>query len=149
MVDSPQLNSSPITSEKQSSPRPRSPPPAQAQSNASKHTGSTRGRPLVDVIGAQFPAFDCESAVIFPFQDETARDETFQKELNEMLLDAALETHAWASARPFHETEMATRKYEQQIMAVQGQENEQEKTRQKLNEFVTRMRSALAALTGL
>jgi hypothetical protein len=33
----------------------------------------------VDLIGAQFPAFDCESAVIFPFQDDTARDEAFQK----------------------------------------------------------------------
>lgn len=79
MVDSPHRHSSPITSEKQSSPRPRSPPRAQAQPNASKNTASTRVRPLVDVIGTQFPAFDCESAVIFPFQDETARDEAFQK----------------------------------------------------------------------
>ncbi|KAJ7042512.1 hypothetical protein C8F04DRAFT_1076184 [Mycena alexandri] len=81
-----------------------------------------------------------------------------------MLLDAALEAHAWASARPFHETDMATEMYEKQIMQVQQQESEQgmlarplnppsffslvfEKTRQRLNEFVARMRSALAALT--
>ncbi|KAJ7783490.1 hypothetical protein DFH07DRAFT_787965 [Mycena maculata] len=157
--------SSPSTSGKGSSPRPCSPPPpAQPQSSINP----SRSRPLVELIGSQFPAFDCESAVVFPFQDETARDDAFQKELNEMLLDAALETHAWASARPFHETEMATRKFERQIMAVQEQENEQgmlttrplpsffflvllffEKTRQRLNEFVTRMKSALAALTGM
>ncbi|KAJ6509267.1 hypothetical protein C8R47DRAFT_1098017 [Mycena vitilis] len=141
-LDSPHLDSSPIVSEKQSSPRPRSPPPAQPQ------PVSTRGPSTLELIGSQFPAFDCESAVIFPFQDEAARDDAFQKELNEMLLDAALEAHAWASTRPFHETERATGKYEQQIMAVQAQENDQEKTRQKLNDFVTRMRAALAALTG-
>ncbi|KAF8213341.1 hypothetical protein K438DRAFT_1473049, partial [Mycena galopus ATCC 62051] len=126
---------------------------------------STRGRPLAELIGTQFPAFDAESAVIFPFQDETARDEAYMKELNEMLLDAALEAHAWASARQFQETDMATHKFEEKIMAVQAQENEQgmltswppplqfffsfEKTRQRLNDFVTRMRSALAALTGM
>lgn len=42
-----------------------------------------------------------------------------------MLLDASLQTHAWASARPFHETDMATRSFEQQILAFQAQENEQ------------------------
>ncbi|KAF7339877.1 hypothetical protein MVEN_01904700 [Mycena venus] len=119
------LNSSPVACDKPSSPHPRSPPSARPQStSANKSTTRSRG-PLAEVIGAQFPAFDCESAVIFPFQDETARDEAFQKELNEMLLDAALQTHAWASARPFHETDMATRKYEQQIMTLQAQENEQ------------------------
>ncbi|KAJ7919167.1 hypothetical protein B0H13DRAFT_1990678 [Mycena leptocephala] len=122
------------------------PSPAQALSSTNRNAPSTPL--LVDIIGAQFPAFDCESAVIFPFQDDTARDEAFQKDLNEMLFDAALQTHVWASARPFHEADIATRKYERQIMAIQGQENQQEKTRQKLNEFVTRMRSALAALTG-
>ncbi|KAJ7492887.1 hypothetical protein FB451DRAFT_1219980 [Mycena latifolia] len=135
-------DSSPSTSEKVSSPRPCSPPPA-AQSDI-----KPRSRPLVELIGSPFPPFDCETAVVLPFQDETARDEAFQKELNEMLLDAALETHAWASARPFHETDLATRKFEKQIMSVQEQEREQEKTRQRLNEFVTRVKSALAALTG-
>ncbi|KAJ7169613.1 hypothetical protein C8R46DRAFT_1089365 [Mycena filopes] len=154
MADSPSRHSS-------SSPRPPSPPPAQPKST---NKTSSRNRPLVELIGAQFPAFDCNSAVVLPVQDETARDEAFQKALNEMLLDAALETHAWASARPFHETEMATEKYEKQLLKVQQQEHEQgmltarpppsflsrfsEQTRQRLNEFVARMRSALAALTG-
>ncbi|KAJ7139858.1 hypothetical protein C8R44DRAFT_765595 [Mycena epipterygia] len=141
-------DSSPSATEKISSPQPSSPPSAGQAQSSIRHPFS-RNRPLVELIGAQFPAFDCETAVILPFQDEAARDEAFQKELNEMLLDAALETHAWASVRPFHETEMATRKFEQQIMHVQDQESEQEKTRQRLNEFVTRMKSALAALTGI
>ncbi|KAJ6604384.1 hypothetical protein DFH09DRAFT_1122516 [Mycena vulgaris] len=137
--------SSPSTSEKASSPRACSPPPA---AQPSIKNPLPRTRPLVELIGAPFPSFDCETAVVLPFQDEAARDDTFQKELNEMLLDAALESHAWSSARPFHETDLATRKFEQKIMAVQAQEHEQEKTRQRLNDFFTRMRSALAALTG-
>jgi hypothetical protein len=63
-------DSSPISSEKLSSPRPRTPPSAQLK--------NTRV-PLADLIGAQFSPFDLESDIIFPFQDETVRDETFQK----------------------------------------------------------------------
>ncbi|KAJ6519560.1 hypothetical protein C8R45DRAFT_951908 [Mycena sanguinolenta] len=152
---------SPISSPAPSSPHSRSPPSAQLQSKTQENSGSARGRPLVELITTPFPAFDCESAVVVPFQKETARDDEFQKELNEMLLDAALQAHAWASARPFQETDIATRKFEQEIMVLQAQENEQgmpppsllflffEKTRQRLNEFVTRIRSALAALTGM
>jgi hypothetical protein len=64
------LDSSPIPSEKPSSPRPRTPPSAQLK--------KTRV-PLADLIGAQFSPFDLESDIIYPFQDETVRDETFQK----------------------------------------------------------------------
>ncbi|KAJ7130092.1 hypothetical protein C8R43DRAFT_1025769 [Mycena crocata] len=143
MLGSPPAPHSPSTSEKASS-RPCSPPSA-AQAQTNTQSQSRRRRPSID-LSAPFPAFDCEDAIIFPFQDETARDDTFQKELNEMLLDAALEAHAWASARPIHETDLAVRKFETQILHVQEQEGEQEKTRQRLNEFVTRMKSALAAL---
>ncbi|KAJ7102193.1 hypothetical protein B0H15DRAFT_813560 [Mycena belliarum] len=122
-MDSPSRHdSSPHTSEKASSPRPCS-PPSSAQSKVKTHL--PRSRPLVELIGAPFPPFDCETAVVLPFQDEAAKDEAFKKELNEMILDAALETHAWASARPFHETDLATRKFEQQIMSVQEQERDQ------------------------
>ncbi|KAJ7462642.1 hypothetical protein B0H11DRAFT_2053689 [Mycena galericulata] len=158
--------SSPSPSRKASSPRPCSPPPP-AQPQSSLNPSRSRGH-VVDLIGAQFPTFDCHTAVVFPFQEENARDDAFQKELNEMLLDATLQVHAWASARPFHETEIATQKFEKQIMTVQEQETEQgmlttrphpsplflvflffEKTRQRLNEFVTSMKSALAALTAM
>ncbi|KAJ7225779.1 hypothetical protein GGX14DRAFT_422310 [Mycena pura] len=141
MSGSPLRLRSPSTSEKLSSPQSCSPP-------TSGQTSMAR-RPLVELIDSQFSPFACEDAVVFPFQDETARDQAFQKEINEMLLDAALESHAWSSSRPFHETDAATRKFETQIIAVQQQESEQEKTRQRLKEFVTRMRSALAALTGM
>jgi hypothetical protein len=46
-------------------------------------------------------------------------------ELNEMLLNATLDAHAWASARPFYETDLATRKFEQQIRSLQEQEADQ------------------------
>ncbi|KAK7064449.1 hypothetical protein R3P38DRAFT_2824618 [Favolaschia claudopus] len=165
MSDSPSVDSSLAAQEPvhNLSPTPNL-PSAQPQAKPNRRTG--RGS-LVELVEAEFTPFDCEEGVIFPFQDETARDDAFQKELNEMLYDAALQTHAWASARPFHETDTATRKYEQQIMGIQNKENEQgmltnrppslfpfvslvfEKTRQRLNDFVTRMRSALAALTGM
>ncbi|KAJ7275308.1 hypothetical protein B0H12DRAFT_251300 [Mycena haematopus] len=141
------LEGSPISSVEPSSPHSRSPPAAQPQPTNQKT--SARGRPLGELIGTQFPPFDCECAIVVPFQNETARDEAFQKELNEMLLDASLAVHAWASARPFQETEMVTREFERDIMSLQATENEQEKTRQRLNDFVTRMRSALAALTEM
>nr|GAT49782.1 predicted protein [Mycena chlorophos] len=102
-------------------------------------------RPVTEIIENEFRAFDCDS-IIVPFQAETARDATFQQEMNELILEATLEMHAWASARPFLETDAATSKYEQQVLELQQQENEQEKTRQRLQEFVTRMRTALALL---
>lgn len=71
-------DSSPSTNEKISSPRPSSPPPAGQAQSSIRHP-SSRDRPLVELIGAQFPAFDCDTAVVFPFQDEAARDEGFQK----------------------------------------------------------------------
>ncbi|KAJ7786035.1 hypothetical protein B0H16DRAFT_1488960 [Mycena metata] len=124
---------SPMTSDKLSSPRPQSPSAAQPRSTQSTNNSKPSTRNLIDMIEAPFPSFDCNSAVVYPFQDETARDEAFQKALNEMLLDAALETHAWASARPVHETDTATEKYEKQIMDVQQLESEQGMSAQPLN----------------
>ncbi|KAJ7071289.1 hypothetical protein C8F01DRAFT_1109890 [Mycena amicta] len=121
-------------------------PPTSAQPDNSFALAKRRARNITVEIESEFQGFDCENNVIFPFQDESARDSAFQKELNDMLLDCTIEMHAWASARPFHETDAATTKYEKQIMALQHQENQQEKTRQRLQEFVTRMRTALAAL---
>ncbi|KAF7306686.1 hypothetical protein MIND_00460300 [Mycena indigotica] len=113
------------------------PTPAQPQ---------TRRRPLIQAIESAFPAFDCDAAVVHPFQDENQRDTEFQKELNEMLLNCTIEMHAWASARPFYETRAASSTYESQLQEIQLKEREQEKTRQRLQEFVSQMRSAMALL---
>lgn len=124
--------------------------------------------------------------------------------LSAMLLDSIIETHAWAAARPKHESQTAAQKYEQKISEVMNVEREQgtfttpptssslsvvfvgrprsnsallatpscnssvffdhlrpwysppclsipnaEKTRERLNHFVTQMKTALAALTGI
>ncbi|KAK0458776.1 uncharacterized protein EV420DRAFT_1230020, partial [Desarmillaria tabescens] len=121
-------------------------------------------RPLTEIIGQTFPSFDHQSIVVKPFEEESARDVAFSQELSAMLLDVVLETHAWASARPKHESQVAVQKFEKKISQVMEVEKEQgmspfslsslpsvifEQTRERLNEFVSRMKTALAALTGL
>ncbi|KAK0480596.1 hypothetical protein IW261DRAFT_1607218 [Armillaria novae-zelandiae] len=127
-----------------------------------------RDRPLTEIIGQTFPSFDHHSIVVKPFEEESARDIAFSQELSAMLLDVMLETHAWASARPKHESQVAVQKFEKKISQVMEVEKEQgaspfslqslpsvifvlftEQTRERLNEFVGRMKTALAALTGL
>ncbi|KAK0220212.1 hypothetical protein IW262DRAFT_1482755 [Armillaria fumosa] len=123
-----------------------------------------RDRPLTEIIGQTFPSFDHHSIVVKPFEEESARDTAFSQELSAMLLDVMLETHAWASARPKHESHVAVQKFEKKISQVMEVEKEQgtspfslsslpsvifEQTRERLNEFVGRMKTALAALTGL
>ncbi|KAF9027725.1 hypothetical protein BDZ89DRAFT_921362, partial [Hymenopellis radicata] len=115
-------------------------------------------RPLSDIIGQPFTPFDHQAAVVRPFADESARDATFAQELSAMLLDVMLETHAWAAARPKHESQVAVQKFEKKISEVMEVEKEQgiritdrhlEQTRERLNDFVCSMKNALAALTGL
>ncbi|KAF8916459.1 hypothetical protein CPB85DRAFT_1289784 [Mucidula mucida] len=106
-------------------------------------------RPLSDIIGQPFTPFDHQTAVVRPFADESARDAAFAQELSAMLLDVMLETHAWAAARPKHESQTAVQKYEKKISEVMEVEKEQEQTRERLNNFVCSMKNALAALTGL
>ncbi|KAH0580829.1 hypothetical protein H2248_011987 [Termitomyces sp. 'cryptogamus'] len=50
---------------------------------------------------------------------------TFATELASMLLDAILETHAWAAARPKHESSLAAQNIENKIVSVMNTENEQ------------------------
>ncbi|KAF9078784.1 hypothetical protein BDP27DRAFT_1153118, partial [Rhodocollybia butyracea] len=125
-------------------------------------------RPLNEVIGESFAPFDHQKVVVRPFTEETARDTSFEQELGQLLLDAIIETHAWAAARPKFESQLAVQKLEQKISDVIEVEKTQgtsfstpldslslwpallfEQTRQSLHEFVTRMKTALAALTGL
>ncbi|KAF9027734.1 hypothetical protein BDZ89DRAFT_793126 [Hymenopellis radicata] len=125
-------------------------------------------RPLSDIIGQPFTPFDHQTAVVRPFADESARDAAFAQELSAMLLDVMLETHAWAAARPKHESQVAVQKFEKKISEVMEVEKEQgmlapsplfslssipslifEQTRERLNDFVCSMKNALAALTGL
>jgi hypothetical protein len=84
-----------------------------------------------------------------------------------MLLDLVIETHAWASSRPKHESTATTQKFEKRIDDIIRVEQEQgngcfslssihltsapsvDSTRERLNDFLNRMRTALAALSGL
>ncbi|KAG7095383.1 hypothetical protein E1B28_006140 [Marasmius oreades] len=124
-------------------------PTSSAPTLLKSHLPVDTDRPLTEVISEPFMPFDHQAAVVDPFTREMARDANFEQELGTMLLDLILETHAWSSARPKYESQMAIQKLEQKVTDVVEIEKEQEKTRNNLNEFVTRMRTALAALTGL
>lgn len=126
------------TADKMSSPPVSSPTPVPQLQNR-------RPGPLTDLIAQSFAPFDHQSAIVGPFSEEANRDIAFEKELSAMLLDVVLEMHAWAS-RPKHETHIAIAKFEDRISDVMEKEKEQETTRERLNEFVTRMKTALAVL---
>ncbi|KAG6854102.1 hypothetical protein C0991_010516 [Blastosporella zonata] len=150
-----------IVSPPSTKPNPKTPtlPPASA----------TQPRPLADIIGETFPPFDHRAIIVLPFNSELSRDSAFEKELASMLLDALLETHAWAAARPKHESSVAAQNIEKKIVSVMETEKEQgmyllrprsymcpslravivDKTRQQLNQFVTQIKTALSTLTGL
>ncbi|KAI0819412.1 hypothetical protein BC628DRAFT_1332985 [Trametes gibbosa] len=142
-------------------------------SSASGAVASSEGeilakkRPLSEVISETFPPFDHRSKVVGPFDDETRRDAEFIEKLNVMLLELILEFHAWAAARPMCESDKNADTLEKEVRSLRDAEKEQgrshpspsstatpasgfvEQTRQRLNEFITRIKLALAALTGL
>ncbi|KAI0327225.1 hypothetical protein GY45DRAFT_1284118 [Cubamyces sp. BRFM 1775] len=117
-------------------------------SNGSPESAGTK-RPLSEVLSATFTPFDHRAKVVAPFDDESKRDAEFARKLNSMLLELILDFHAWSAARPAHETDKAADSLEKELKGLQNTEQEQEKTRQRLNEFITRIKLALAALTGL
>ncbi|KAI0346508.1 hypothetical protein BDW22DRAFT_1352610 [Trametopsis cervina] len=71
------------------------------------------------------------------------------QELSRMIIELMLEFHAWSTSRPAHESDKMADTLEKDINAIMEKEQEQEKTRQRLNDFVNRIKMALAALTGL
>ncbi|KAK0232302.1 hypothetical protein EDD85DRAFT_847311 [Armillaria nabsnona] len=62
------------------------------------------------------------------FEEESVWGVAFSKELSAMLLDVVLETHAWASFHPKHESGLAVPKLEKKISQVMEVEKEQEQT---------------------
>ncbi|KAI0631092.1 hypothetical protein C8Q77DRAFT_1074956 [Trametes polyzona] len=129
----------------------------------------TQKRPLSDMLSQTFAPFDHHSKVVAPFDDETKRDAEFIEKLNTMLLELILEFHAWSAARPMYESDKTADTLEQEVKALREAEKDQgrsllsstpspctmpapgfvEQTRQRLNDFITRIKLALAALTGL
>ncbi|PCH35231.1 hypothetical protein WOLCODRAFT_139815 [Wolfiporia cocos MD-104 SS10] len=119
----------------------------------SQQEGDARSRTekqsISEIIAETFPPFDHRTAVVEPFDNESKRDAEFLEKLNVMLLELVLEFHAWSTARPMHESDRTADALEKEVKAVVELEKEQEKTRQRLNDFVTRIKLALAALTGI
>ncbi|KAE9407965.1 hypothetical protein BT96DRAFT_914307 [Gymnopus androsaceus JB14] len=111
---------------------------------ASTHSGSVapESRPLTEIIGEKFAPFDHQRLVVGPFTEETARDSTFEEELGPYSSMRSIETHAY-------ESQLAVQKLENKISDVIEVEKAQEQTRQRLNDFVVHMQTAIAALTGL
>ncbi|KAH9947501.1 hypothetical protein B0H21DRAFT_778458 [Amylocystis lapponica] len=126
-----------------------SPPSSPVPTSSQRFTQPSKNRAIAEVISETFPSFDHRSAVVEPFDNESKRDAEFLEKFNDMLLDLMLEFHAWSTARPTRESDRTAEELEKEINSVIEQEKEQEKTRQRLNDFVTRIKLALAALTGL
>ncbi|KAM6494684.1 hypothetical protein JOM56_009307 [Amanita muscaria] len=79
---------------------------------------SPQDRSLAETIGLPFPEFDHKQEVIDPFSEDENRDQAFQEELTEMLLDALIETHAWSTARLKPESLAAAEKFEAGISNI-------------------------------
>ncbi|KAI0760207.1 hypothetical protein C8Q74DRAFT_1294662 [Fomes fomentarius] len=112
-------------------------------------TTSALNRPISDLLTETYSSFDHRARVVGPFDDESKRDAEYVKKLNSMLLELILDFHAWSAARPTHESERTADMLEKEVKVLMEAEKEQEKTRQRLNDFITRIKLALAALTGL
>ncbi|KZT04478.1 uncharacterized protein LAESUDRAFT_814078 [Laetiporus sulphureus 93-53] len=117
-------------------------------------------RAISEIISDTFPPFDHRSVIVEPFDSEVKRDAEFLEKLNDMLLEVMLEFHAWSTARPSFESDRAADALEKEVKTVMDMEKEQgmcrhpqssliEKTRQRLSDFVTRIKLALAALTEI
>ncbi|KAI0738996.1 hypothetical protein C8Q80DRAFT_1079236, partial [Daedaleopsis nitida] len=119
-------------------------------------------RPMSDVLSETFPSFDHQAKVAAPFDNEAKRDAEFLRKLNAMLLDLIVDFHAWSAARPGHVSDRTADTLENEVKVLMETEKEQGRcspspsssssrslTRQRLNDFITRIKLALAALTGL
>ncbi|KAK7678306.1 hypothetical protein QCA50_018654 [Cerrena zonata] len=128
-----------------------------------KDEGSTRvKRGVSEIITDIFEPFDHRGKIVTPFDSENKRDADFQEKLSLMLLELMLDFHAWSSARPLHESDKTADRLEKEINELIETEKDQgmfsvsspspsfvEKTRQRLKEFIDRIKMALAALTAL
>ncbi|KAJ7630677.1 hypothetical protein FB45DRAFT_1027873 [Roridomyces roridus] len=118
------MSSSPSRPQSQSSPT--------CTPSAAQPPSTALSRPLAELVGASFAPFDTDT-VVLPITQENNRDVDFQRVWLHLLrqlaverfLDAALEAHAWASARAFHETQVATETFEKQIVEIQATEHDQ------------------------
>ncbi|KAK7676160.1 hypothetical protein QCA50_020871 [Cerrena zonata] len=130
---------------------------------ASKDEASARAkRGVSEIITDVFEPFDHRGKIVTPFDSENKRDAEFQEKLSLMLLELMLDFHAWSSARPLHESDKTADRLEKEINELMETEKDQgmfsasspppsfvEKTRQRLKEFIDRIKMALAALTAL
>ncbi|KAI0090337.1 hypothetical protein BDY19DRAFT_939669 [Irpex rosettiformis] len=121
------------------------------EDNRSVTTVTSAGRDAspVSLVMQSFPEFDHRGTIVKPFDVEGKRDSEFQDKLSKMVIELMLDFHAWSTSRPVHETETTADALEKEVNVIMEIEKEQEKTRQRLNEFVNRIKMALAALTGL
>ncbi|KAM5533985.1 hypothetical protein V8D89_012305 [Ganoderma adspersum] len=139
----------------------------------SRSASSTARKSVTAILSQSLPSFDHGAQVVTPFENETKRDAEFLEKLNTMLLELIIDFHAWSAARPAHEGEKMADLLEKEVKTLRDAEKEQgtsapspspspppppspsaslsvvEQTRQRLHDFITRIKLALAALTGL
>ncbi|KAF8814776.1 hypothetical protein BYT27DRAFT_7058753, partial [Phlegmacium glaucopus] len=132
----------------------------------SEASSSASERPLAEIISEKFLPFDSTTYIINPFSAEAARDVMLEEEYTTMLLEAILQTHAWATSRFKRKAQLECQELENQNHTIINMEREQgmcsptpsssisasslsSSARESLANFVTQMKKALAALTGV
>ncbi|KLO13352.1 hypothetical protein SCHPADRAFT_828187 [Schizopora paradoxa] len=134
--------------------------------NSNSQTRRSAG-PLEDTLANPFAPFLQEEVLVTPYRSELNKDAEFQEQLNSMLLSFVLKFHSWSTSRPAVETAAAGSKLSddaQNIIAIEKEQGMSQfrpsffgmplprdsfESRQRLLEFISRMKDALAVLTGL
>ncbi|KAI5120084.1 hypothetical protein M0805_001241 [Coniferiporia weirii] len=123
-------------------------PIANAFAPCGERSTNTASQKSVDISLAEpFAQFSHENVLVGPYDDELRRDISFQDQFHQQLLEFLLEFHAWSTSRPELESATAGDALFEETQAILNVEGEQESSRIRLLEFITRIKAALAALT--
>ncbi|TEB34160.1 hypothetical protein FA13DRAFT_70126 [Coprinellus micaceus] len=125
--------------------------PSMANENARRAQEKSEKRPsktmnIQELVDGPFIRFGTQSEIVLPFQERVAQEDSSRKDLTERLLLLLLETHAWMAARPRRERMHEVEKLEEHVKNTTEIEEQQERAREKLSQFVRHLTNAVQAL---
>ncbi|KZV95911.1 hypothetical protein EXIGLDRAFT_734393 [Exidia glandulosa HHB12029] len=101
----------------------------------------------MDFLNTPFESFN-PHLVSDQYDDDARKEPDYEKEITRQMLEVMLEFHAWASARPKHETVTHGEELSGDVNEIAQVEERQEQARLKLIQFVAQIKSAVLALTN-
>ncbi|KAI9509048.1 hypothetical protein F5148DRAFT_1190895 [Russula earlei] len=104
-------------------------------------------RPVATILRDASIPFDRKSCVLIPFDDEVRRDAEFHQNLKDKQLEIIALLNSWVFSRLIAENESAGESLSHKMDAVAEAEREQERMRIQLENCVSNIRAALAALS--